>query len=219
MGLVNFNNITLIKKMPHSTPRKLQWKKEEIVTSFTDEDAAQLVESQNHTEFAKSLINKFKNQPLTSNQLFWLHKLALQTQTTSQSIEISGTLQAVTIMLEKASAKLQKPSIRIMGEGKQELKLYPGFSEKYKGWIFIYADNKINCLGSIDPTGIFRHQKDCPNWVILALQKFADNPHQAAQEYGTLTGRCCFCYQRLSTETSLSLGYGPICARNYGLLK
>ena len=199
-------------------PRKLHWKDEEITTSLSDEEAAKLVESKVDSEFAKSLVSKFKSQSLSTGQLFWLHKLAEQAATISQPVEVGGVFQAVTSMMEKASTKLQKPRIRILAEEQQEIKLYPADSDsKYAGSIMVYAVGGF--LGTIDKNGTFRPAKGCPAWVIPALQKFANNPHHTAQEYGTLTGRCCFCYQRLSTETSLSLGYGPICARNYGLLK
>lgn len=206
--------------MATTEPRKLQWKDEEIITSLTDAEAAQLVESKVHSEFAKSLVSKFKNQSLSTGQLFWLHKLAEQAAAISQPVEVGGVFQAVTSMMEKASTKLQKPRIRILGEKNQELSLYPANSTGSRaGYIFIYADNENGCLGTIDKKGTFTPRLNCPEWVLPALKKFADNPHEAAQNYGALTGRCCFCYQHLTTETSLSLGYGPICARNYGLLK
>jgi len=43
------------------------------------------------------------------------------------------------------------------------------------------------------------------------------NPEEIAKEYGRLTGNCCFCHKELSTDNSLEVGYGPICADNFNL--
>ncbi|MCT7953580.1 hypothetical protein NG798_27670, partial [Ancylothrix sp. C2] len=116
-------------EMEKSNPRKLQWKNEEIITTLTDEEAAKFVESKVHSEFAKSLVSKFKNQSLSTGQLFWLHKLAEQAAAISQPVVVGGVFQAVTSMMEKASTKLQKPRIRILAEEQQEIKLYPADSD------------------------------------------------------------------------------------------
>lgn len=138
--------------MATTEPRKLQWKNEEIITTLTDEEAAKLVESKVDSEFAKSLVSKFKNQSLSTGQLFWLHKLALETS--QQKAEIGPVFQAMTAMLEKASTKLQKPRIRILAEEQQEIKLYPAdYDSKYAGSIQVYSDE---WLGTIDKIGTFR---------------------------------------------------------------
>jgi hypothetical protein len=49
------------------------------------------------------------------------------------------------------------------------------------------------------------------------LSDFANDPEKVAQEYGKLTHNCCYCSLPLSTEESLSVGYGNICAKHYGL--
>lgn len=46
---------------------------------------------------------------------------------------------------------------------------------------------------------------------------FASNPHEQARIYGQETGICCFCHAELTNAVSVTLGYGPICADNYGL--
>ena len=53
--------------------------------------------------------------------------------------------------------------------------------------------------------------------VGLALQAMANDPAKAAGEFGRLTGRCCFCALPLSDERSTKVGYGPVCAKNWGV--
>lgn len=45
----------------------------------------------------------------------------------------------------------------------------------------------------------------------------AENPAKVAADYGRLSGRCCFCKIELTDEKSIAVGYGPQCARSYGL--
>jgi hypothetical protein len=49
------------------------------------------------------------------------------------------------------------------------------------------------------------------------LSRFAAEPAQVAGEHGKLTGACCFCNRALEDARSTAVGYGPICAGNYGL--
>ena len=38
-----------------------------------------------------------------------------------------------------------------------------------------------------------------------------------AAQHGHETGHCCFCNKKLDDEKSVTLGCGPVCAKNYGL--
>jgi hypothetical protein len=49
------------------------------------------------------------------------------------------------------------------------------------------------------------------------LKRLAKDPEGVAAEYGKLTGSCCFCLRKLDDERSTSVGYGPVCAKNFSL--
>lgn len=53
--------------------------------------------------------------------------------------------------------------------------------------------------------------------IIKAIRRFAEDPVRVAADHGRLTGHCCFCHRRLEDERSTSVGYGPVCARHFGL--
>lgn len=53
--------------------------------------------------------------------------------------------------------------------------------------------------------------------IAAALQEFNADPRSGASLYGSKTAHCCFCGTKLSTKESLTTGYGPTCAENYGL--
>ena len=42
-------------------------------------------------------------------------------------------------------------------------------------------------------------------------------PAEPAARHGKLTGHCCFCNSELSDEKSTAVGYGPVCAKRWGL--
>ena len=46
---------------------------------------------------------------------------------------------------------------------------------------------------------------------------FSNDPAGVAAAYGQTSSRCCFCATEITTEESLAVGYGPICAGRYGL--
>lgn len=53
--------------------------------------------------------------------------------------------------------------------------------------------------------------------VTTALKRFAADPATVAAEFGRKYKFCCFCDAPLDDDRSKAAGYGPICARNFGL--
>jgi hypothetical protein len=53
--------------------------------------------------------------------------------------------------------------------------------------------------------------------VIATLTAIAADPVAAAKAYGALTCSCSFCGLKLTDEGSIEVGYGPICAKHWGL--
>ncbi len=49
------------------------------------------------------------------------------------------------------------------------------------------------------------------------VRPFAADPAPMAAAHGIKTGRCCFCDIALDTPESKAVGYGPVCAKNFGL--
>lgn len=49
------------------------------------------------------------------------------------------------------------------------------------------------------------------------LALFAEQPAQYAKLYSNVTGNCMFCRHELTDPQSVAVGYGPVCAGNYGL--
>jgi hypothetical protein len=53
--------------------------------------------------------------------------------------------------------------------------------------------------------------------LVDALRAITADPAAAGAAFGRLTGRCSFCSTKLDDEGSIEVGYGPKCAKNYGL--
>lgn len=78
--------------------------------------------------------------------------------------------------------------------------------------------------GTIDEVGVFASTKSfsaqAPQLrkdILALLQKFGNEPAATAATYGKMTGHCMFCSLPLSDPDSVVWGYGPVCAKKWGL--
>ena len=78
-----------------------------------------------------------------------------------------------------------------------------------------YPDNRW--FGRIALDGAFKPGRACTTDVIDVLVRLGSDPATVAAEHGKLTGSCSFCRQPLSDERSTEVGYGPVCAKHFGL--
>src|SRR5882672_1503605 len=123
-------------------------------------------------------------------------------------------------LFDTAATRIKYPSIhfwRDIGEiqfylcGSQSRT--PGFiritnSQKYPNQE-IYAE--INQAGK----GLFR--KDTSANFKKEILRIIDDPIGESQLRGKKSGFCCYCGHVIETKESMAVGYGPICAANYGL--
>lgn len=176
-------------------------------------------------KFPRDLAEKAKQGPLTESQLVWVHKLAIEhlQKKLEIKLEVGGkVLTEIFRLLNRAGEKLKLPAIRLANSTEiGEIKLYKaGVRSKYPGSIQVKVNDtwagRIEELPLID-SAQFVQAFGCPNWVEKALLDFANDPVKVASDYGKLTGRCCFCGRGLDDERSTAAGYGPVCAKHYGL--
>jgi hypothetical protein len=72
-------------------------------------------------------------------------------------------------------------------------------------------------FGSINLDGSFRPTRACSPAVREVIAAFSEDPGGYAAAYGKGSARCCFCSTEITTAESKAVGYGPVCAENYGL--
>lgn len=71
--------------------------------------------------------------------------------------------------------------------------------------------------GRISPRGDFFSGAACDDEIAAIVERFADDPVGFVEEFGRKSGVCAFCTTRLTDERSVGVGYGPTCAKRWGL--
>jgi len=157
-----------------------------------------MVDSPYSTEEAQKRIKKLtsdfaislagKTNP-SPGQEFWIHKLATSMAT---------GFQKITDLFARVPLKFPKIEIA-------DIRLTQG-----RGRIYVKRDGKV--LGTID--GDAWEGSVAPPAILVAL---AEDPAAVSAIQGRKMGACCYCRRELTTDASLSVGYGPICADKWGL--
>lgn len=173
-------------------------------------------------DFAESLVAQYKSKgKLSPKQWVWVHKLADERRTpkAAPTYEADGETKNIVPLLLRAKEKLTYPNIR-----HQNVKLGVfGANSKYAGQVrvkFRYEESEeFQYGGRIDTEGkIWLVRMRCSKTSVLnQILDFDSDPQGKASVSGRLTGSCCFCGRPLETKESVGVGYGPICADNYGL--
>ena len=125
-------------------------------------------------------------------------------------------LSSVVAFLGVAVASgLKRPKARFLGpDGKAEMTLQlAGPTSRTPGAIFVKLGGWYTA--SVLPDGSTRG-KMTPELASLLLAIAAD-PVTAAKTYGGMTCSCSFCGLALTDQGSIDAGYGPVCARKWGL--
>jgi hypothetical protein len=112
---------------------------------------------------------------------------------------------------------LKFPKARFLAPGGGELRLsVAGDGSRYPGAIQVKLNDEW--IGRIGIDGVVSGGRLAGESAILgALTTIAADPAKAASAYGALMGRCSFCEKTLTDEGSVEVGYGPICAKKFGL--
>lgn len=112
---------------------------------------------------------------------------------------------------------------RTAGDGRDEIMLRVAEGGQSPGSVVINSPGPRGTnqkfYGRISTEGVFIPGRDATVEVVEFLHRMAADPVKAVSLSGVMTGRCCFCRTRLTDEDrgSVALGYGPVCAANWGL--
>ena len=184
-----------------------------VETDGDDQKAAEFILSnKNSSDFARDIARKADN--LSPKQRIWLHILAEQIRNpnTTSSDNFINTLG----MLTKAgNVGKRLPKIRLRVDGFPVV-IY----KKKKGVAYVtdggpFGNNRY--YGSIHLDGSFRPSNSITENILNTLRALEANPAAVSSQHGIATGNCSFCGKDLTTAESRYVGYGPICAENFGL--
>jgi hypothetical protein len=126
-------------------------------------------------------------------------------------------LMPVVDFLKSAQERgLKRPRLRVLdSDGESELQLsLTGPRSRVPGSVAVKRNEEY--LGVVRPTGeAWGRSFDAA--LVAHLLGVATNPAKAAGSYAALTGKCSFCYSSLTDAGSIEVGYGPVCAKRWGL--
>lgn len=123
-------------------------------------------------------------------------------------------------LIQSAATKLKHPSITVTVtiESGQEVSLCLQ-GNHLSEIVEIKSSHKkaAEKFGFINSDGLFTFNGLLSQERLEAAQIVAKDPLTAIIEYGHATGSCSFCRRDLTDIRSVSVGYGPICAKRYSL--
>jgi len=173
-------------------------------------------------EFAQSLLTGFtRYQSFTERQRPHAVRLAtLQARpapVATATVNAGGMTRIMTMFTTAQSSGLRRPTIRLNRDG-VTIRLTPApAAGRNAGAIYVQRGDRTY-IGKIVSGGFFpvREAGDTTREAAL-LASLANDPEQVARVHGHATGACCFCSRDLTDARSVGVGYGPICAENFGL--
>lgn len=122
------------------------------------------------------------------------------------------------------SAGLKFPKLWLQLPDGSDLRLtVAGERSKYRGDVMLTDGKPFGAnryFGRISPDGalaLAREGYEVKDALVALLAEVASDPVAVAKKYAKLTGACMFCSLRLTDERSTAMGYGPVCAKNWGL--
>lgn len=80
-----------------------------------------------------------------------------------------------------------------------------------------YGNPGAQWVGRVNPDGEVVGKLAGDSALVSALREIAEKPAESATAYGALTGSCSFCRKALTDAGSVAVGYGPVCAKRFGL--
>jgi len=125
---------------------------------------------------------------------------------------VDNGFDAVITMLDLAGTKLKYPSFTVDGIKFQRIN-----KGKNEGAVSITIKVTREYIGRINRNGSVVTFKGWQNGYDDTLDAIRLDPVAALREAGHAHGRCAFCHLPLNDERSTTNGYGPVCAKNFGL--
>lgn len=172
------------------------------------------------SSFAMSLAGKV--QRWSERQRMWAHKLVLDAERRERPTAEGFDGSKIVAMFVAAGAELKWPKITMETTEGSVVALRLVRKGRNAGCVNVSNGEKrwssTNVwYGRLRPEGQWELNGDVAPDVLALLEAMSADPMTVAMEYGMRSGNCCFCTKGLTTEKSTVLGYGPVCARRYGL--
>ena len=169
--------------------------------------------------FAQSLVDQFMRKgKLSEKQLEWAVKLSAK-PAEKHAIKVMSSTAVAAVLAFFAKANLKYPAM-ILDTGARTVRIYrAGQNASEPGSVVVTRLDDRAYLGRVSTDGTYKPSPkfDGQDDVFELLGDLGADPAGVAAAYGKRTGCCSFCLRTLDDERSLSAGYGPSCAKKYGL--
>lgn len=191
-----------------------------------------------------SALNQFAEHGLEGNQKEFLVDCIKEMKTLIAPQEVLLSIQPsaennIFAIFDKAKEKMKYPKLKII-RTKDVLNRDPEDGTDYPRLIFALAGNKSKVPGSISVTDSGKYPgnkfyaritRGANNQPLIKWYNDASTDHYVKSEIETILGdpigfgklhgikfsNCMFCGLELTNKNSVTVGYGPICAENWGL--
>jgi hypothetical protein len=181
-------------------------------------------------DFAAGLCDwYFTKGYLSPKQAYWIDRFVAKldgvfTAPAPASVATATGMSNIMALFDIAKKHLKHPAIVLQTADGYVIRLAP--SKKHPGSVYIAhpvanAPFGARTAGWIDAQGVYKPGDTVTPQVAkdvgALLTEFSADPVKVASQHGSLTGRCCFCNRHLSDPQSTYIGYGPVCAKHFGL--
>jgi len=223
-GLLKTSPEQRIKARAYSAKAAIKRKEENVEEFGKREPAALAWLNSNNSDFAASLLDQVKKRgDLSPKQLQAVYQSIAREEdwakqreqkATQTQIDMTDLLNRFALALK---AGIKRPKVNT---GDLLFSLAPAHGHNagcvyVKGEKDAYGDRPY--LGKITPEGKFFAGRGVEDEVKQRIAEVGSDVVGSAKAHGAQHGNCCFCSRDLTTDESVSNGYGPICAKRYGL--
>jgi hypothetical protein len=173
---------------------------------------------------AEAVVMEGRHAGLAASIVGVHHMNKLRAAPQVQSADI-GDFSGVINLFAVAAQNLKYPKIRLVTPEGQHLVLsVAGPQASQPGTVNVTDGGKHfdtrKWFGRVSPAGRWEPSKkfgaETAASVGAMMAALALDPDKVASDYGRLTGQCCYCSKGLDDSRSVEVGYGPVCAKNFG---
>ena len=178
-------------------------------------------------DFVESLAKSFivghptYGRGLSPKMWKWVHKLVYDQANPVAPVKVAlGSGDELAKLFQVAGEKVKYPKLSFKMPDGRPLRLSRAVMRaKYPNSINVTDGGKYkeNIWYGRIVDGEFQLSRNADEDVVKFLSSLAENPSEFAAEYGVKSGCCCFCNKELTTIDSVTVGYGPVCAKNWSL--
>jgi hypothetical protein len=180
--------------------------------------------SERDARFARDLCRNYWDRGLSDRQAVWVERLLSRARGEEpeppEAVQVA--VNEIYSMMHTAAENLKWPKVLLHTPADGDVQFsVAGPRSNSPGSINVtdggaYGSNRW--YGRIHSDGQWRTPvAGVPEAIVQIVQRFAANPAGVAAEHGRASGHCCFCRKQLTDPRSMHVGYGPVCAGNWGL--